>query len=93
MLRTSNLSHDRATMLSRNFGLPITSDLGKYFGVPMKKGRLIKETYIELISKIKSRLDSWSKRHMSMAGRLTLIQSVSSTMSSYLMQTTYFLAK
>lgn len=54
----------------------------------MRNGRVTKLTYGSLLSRTQARLNSWAKKHLSMAGRVTLINSVISALPSYLMQTT-----
>lgn len=56
--------------------IPLTKDLGKYLGAPMIHGRVIKQTYKDLISRMQARLAFWDKKFLSMAGRLILVQSV-----------------
>lgn len=54
----------------------------------MINGRVTKNTYGTLLSNTQARFNSWANKHLSMAGRVTLINSVLSAMPSYLMQTT-----
>lgn len=55
----------------------------------MIHGRVLKKTYGELLSKTQARLMAWGNQHLSMAGRIVLVKSVLSALTSYLMQTTY----
>lgn len=89
LLVSSNISSPQAHMLSNTTKMSLTKDFEKYFGTPMLHGRTTKETYSGLISRIKQRLEIWSNRKLSMAGRITLVQSITSTMASYLMQTSF----
>ncbi|XP_038999129.1 uncharacterized protein LOC120124546 [Hibiscus syriacus] len=63
---------------SRRFGqivnLGATLDLKKYLGVPLIHGRITKATYSELVDKVHLRLNGWKMRHLSMAGRATLVR-------------------
>ncbi|KAI5351228.1 hypothetical protein L3X38_004119 [Prunus dulcis] len=68
-------------------GSPLSNNLGKYLGVPIIHTRITKDTYQEIIDKVKKRLSSWKSHTLSMAGRLTLVQSVTSAIPIYSMQT------
>lgn len=82
-----NTSKKIARAISRTCGSPLTNDLGKYLGMPMIHSRITKYTYANLIDKVQNRLASWKSNHLSMVGRLTLIQSVTSSVPIYAMQT------
>ncbi|XP_004306074.1 PREDICTED: putative ribonuclease H protein At1g65750-like [Fragaria vesca subsp. vesca] len=71
-------------------GSPLTNDLGKYLGMPLIHSRVNKHTYDGIFDQVQSRLSSWKSKVLSMAGRLTLIQSVSSAIPNYAMQTAKF---
>lgn len=86
---SANISHSRAMQLSDFCRIPLTKDLGKYLGAPMLHGRVTRQTYKDLLSRVQARLASWENKYLSMAGRVILIQSVLSTLSNYLMQTVY----
>lgn len=88
ILVSSNIEHNRAMSLSTHCGIPLMDDFGKYLGAPMIDGRVNKATYGAIISKAQSRLLAWGNQFLSMAGRITLIQSVLSALPTYLMQTT-----
>lgn len=75
--------------LSNHCGIPLTDDFGKYLFAPMIHGRVTKVTYGAIISRAQSRLLSWGNQFLSMAGRITLIQSLLSALPTYLMQTTF----
>lgn len=66
-----------------------STDLGLYLGVPLlHSSRVTKHTYAHLLEKIKKRLSSWKASQLSLAGRATLVQSVTSTIATYTMQST-----
>ncbi|XP_024195608.1 uncharacterized protein LOC112198716 [Rosa chinensis] len=73
--------------ISRTCGSPLTTDLGKYLGMPLIHSRVNKHTYDSLFDKVQSRLSSWKSKVLSMAGRLTLLQSVTYSIPIYAMQT------
>lgn len=66
--------------------IPLTKDLGKY---PMIHGRVTKQTYKDLISRMQARFAAWENKFLSMAGRVVLVQSVLSSIPNYLMQTVF----
>ncbi|XP_062006018.1 uncharacterized protein LOC133723218 [Rosa rugosa] len=68
-------------------GSTLTDDLGIYLGMPLIHFRVTKNTYAGLVDKAQSRLASWKGKVLNMAGRLTLIQSVNSSIPIYAMQT------
>ncbi|KAJ7961972.1 reverse transcriptase [Quillaja saponaria] len=68
--------------------IAITTDLGKYLGVPLLQSRVNKNTYKEVCDKVQRKLAGWKIKQLSLAGRAVLIQASSSTIPSYTMQTT-----
>ncbi|KAL6199672.1 hypothetical protein ACLB2K_029455 [Fragaria x ananassa] len=76
-----------ASSISRTCGSPLTDDLGKYLGMPLIHTRVNKHTYDEILEKIQNKLSGWSSKTLSMAGRLTLVQSVTASIPIYAMQT------
>ena len=57
-------------------GLKESSFPLKYLGVPIVSSRLTKIECNELVEKITARIQTWSTRHISYAGRLVLINTV-----------------
>ncbi|XVF11765.1 hypothetical protein REPUB_Repub08aG0056400 [Reevesia pubescens] len=55
----------------------------------MIHGRVTKQTYGDILSKVQIRLHLWENKVLSMAGRVTLIKSVLSSLPSYIIQTTF----
>ncbi|KAK9944849.1 hypothetical protein M0R45_010396 [Rubus argutus] len=82
-----NTTSDLAVDISNTCGSPLTSDLGKYLGMPLVHSRVTKYTYASLLEKAQCRLSSWKCKTLRMAGRLTLIQSVTAAIPIYTMQT------
>lgn len=66
--------------------------LGKYLGAPMLSSKVTKSTYNFILEAIQKCLSGWSVDHLSLAGRLTFIQSVISALPSYIMQTALLLS-
>ncbi|KAG8379670.1 hypothetical protein BUALT_Bualt07G0113200 [Buddleja alternifolia] len=65
------------------------SDLGRYLGVPIVHERSSPRLYQALIDKVQERLSAWKTKTLNMAGRVTLIQSVESSMPTHVMQTAW----
>ncbi|KAI8573692.1 hypothetical protein RHMOL_Rhmol01G0297000 [Rhododendron molle] len=76
-----------ANRLATIIGIDRTLNLGKYLGIPLLHSRVSKAHFNDLIEKVQGRLTGWSNHTLNGAGRATLIQSVSSTIPSYTMQT------
>lgn len=83
----SNLSRDLANNLSLTNGIPLTDHLGVYLGVPIVHGRASKELYSPLVDKVLNRFADWKGKLLNPAGRKTLIQSTTSAIPFYTMQT------
>lgn len=64
-----------------------TINLGKYLGMPIFHGRTSKQTFGFVIHKVRDKMTAWKARLMSKAARRILIQSVSSAIPYYVMQT------
>ncbi|CAL9002606.1 unnamed protein product [Prunus brigantina] len=82
-----NICSDLANSIATISGSPHSSNLGKYLGVPIIHTRVDKTTYQEVIAKVQKRLASWKHHTLSMAGRITLLQSVTAAIPLYTMQT------
>ena len=68
-------------------GMSSTEDLGRYLGVPTINGRITKATYRHVVERVERRLAGWKTKCLSLAGRITLIQSTISSIPAYTMQT------
>lgn len=73
-------------LISRVFGSPSTNDLGRYLVMLLINVRVTKDTYASLVDKVHGRLASWESKHLSMAGRLTLVQAVTYSIPTCAMQ-------
>ncbi|OMP00911.1 reverse transcriptase [Corchorus capsularis] len=73
--------------MSSLLGITGSDNLGKYLGVPLIHGRVTKATFKEIIEKVQSMLSSWKSRFLSLAGRATLISSVTTSIPAYNMMT------
>lgn len=57
----------------------------RYLGIPISGRRPRKQDWDGLISKIRKRLASWKMKHLSLGGRLTLVNAVLTTLPTYWM--------
>lgn len=73
-------------ILSQMFDIPETAVLGKYLGIPIHQKRITKDTFQDVVDKVKTKLAAWKMKTMTRATRLVLIQSVTSTIPAYAMQ-------
>ncbi|XP_057444772.1 uncharacterized protein LOC130737018 [Lotus japonicus] len=87
MFISPNVHRDEAHFLSRLAGIHLTSDLGKYLGVPLLHKAPTRATYNFILEKAQKRLSSWKASTLSLAGRVTLAKSVVASLPSYCMQT------
>jgi len=69
-------------------GMEATANLGKYLGVLTLHGRITRAPYQYVLERIDKRLAGWKTSCLSLAGRVTLIQSTIEAIPSYTMQTT-----
>ena len=67
--------------------IPLTHNLWNYLGVPLLHTRVSKNHFLSILEKLKNKLAGLNPRMSSFAGWATLIQSVTSTMPAYAMQT------
>lgn len=91
LVRTPPLPHNLAAKLSHKFDIPIQSDLEAYLGMPILHGRLSRHFYEFFISKVKKHLSGLKQNTLSWAARM-IIQSSTSTIPYYAMQTSHMLA-
>ncbi|CAL8126109.1 unnamed protein product [Prunus armeniaca] len=86
-----NTCKELAKEISTTCGLLLTDNLGKYLGMPILHHPVNKSTYYRIVEKVHNRLATWKSKCLSMAGRITLIQAVTSSIPIYAMQTTKLL--
>lgn len=87
MYVSPNINCRRARRLSNSTGISLTADLGKYLGVPLLQSILSKLHFNPIVEKVQRRLAGWKANVLNLAGRATLVQSVTSTIPNYTMQT------
>lgn len=66
--------------------------LGGYVGSLLIEGQVTKKHFTFILDKIHQRLHGWSANKLSLAGRVTLINSTSNSLSSFIMQTNVLLS-
>lgn len=64
------------TRLAEAMLINLTKDFGKYLGLPLIHGRVVQSTLRELVS---TRLSGWKTKCLNLAGRATLVASLTST--------------
>lgn len=67
-------------------GFKQVPDLGQYLGANIAHPKRRKDKYSTVVERIKQRLSGWNATRLSLAGRLTLVKSVTSAMALYPMQ-------
>ena len=69
---SKNMGARDISSIANLLGFSVTSDLGKYLGVPLHHSRVSTNMYQGIIDKVEKRLSSWNAFHLSLAGRITL---------------------
>ena len=83
-----NVSPESRSSLCDILRVSSTPDLGRYLGFPLKSnGRTSRESNF-IVEKVQVKLSSWKVKLLSPTGRMVLIQSVTSAIPAYYMQTT-----
>jgi hypothetical protein len=67
-------------------GVSSTPNLGKYLGFPLRSNGRSTRDFDFVVEKIQVKLSSWKAKLLSPAGRVILVQSVTSTIPAYYMQ-------
>ena len=80
-----NIKSAEAKEIGDSLGFSVTKNLGKYLGVPIIHSRVNKLTYQGILDKVNQRLSGWNAIHLSLAGRITLTQSVIQAIPIYAM--------
>nr|CAD1822962.1 unnamed protein product [Ananas comosus var. bracteatus] len=79
-----NLSQEQSSALSSSLGCSTQDFPFTYLGLPLTPKPLSKSEYLPLIEKIDKRLAGWKEKSLSKGGRLVLLNSVISTIPTYL---------
>lgn len=83
-----NTKHQTALVISHTVGMGLTSNLGIYLGVPIHHDRVQNKKFGYLVAKVRRKLSTWRAQKLSRGAKTLLIQTVTSTLPSYTMQTT-----
>ena len=73
---SKNVPVTLASGIGNALGFSIINNLGRYLGMPLLHDRVSKKTYQNIIDKVDQRLSRWVAKHLSLARRITLAQSV-----------------
>ena len=84
---SKNMGARDMSSISNLLGFSVTSDLSKYLEVPLHHSRVSTNMFHEIINKVEKRSSSWNASHLSLAGWITLAQSVLQAIPFYIMQT------
>ena len=84
---SKKVPHLRRNELSQELGIKLTSDLGRYLGVPLLHNKCSKQYFQFVLDRMETKLNGWNMQNLSLAGRCTLAQSVLASIPSYPMQT------
>jgi len=76
---SDNVSRELGQQISNESGIKSTKELGKYMGMPILQKRINKATFGDILERVSTRLAGWRGRTLSLAGRVTLIKSVISS--------------
>src|ERR1044072_8474192 len=86
MFCSTNMDSNLQNELSNILGITRASNLGKYLGLPILKGRVTRDNFAPIIDKVNSRLASSKHKLLNRAGNLCLAMSVVSSLPVYAMQ-------
>lgn len=79
---SKNVDASEAAAISGLLGFSVTEDLG----VLLQHSRVSNNMYNELVEKMEKRLSGWTTSHISLAGHITLTQSILQAIPIYVMQ-------
>jgi ribonuclease HI len=82
------LDHNNFGFLEEKLGLKLSKSFGKYLGVPIIVNGRDKRAFDFIIERVREKLAGWKARTLSLAGRCTLIQAVTTAIPTHLMQCT-----
>lgn len=80
--KTSTETRD---MMKNVLGIEKEGGMGKYLGLPEHFGRKKKDVFASVVGRIQQRASSWSSKFLSNAGKMIMVKSVLSPMSSHTM--------
>nr|DAD19666.1 TPA_asm: hypothetical protein HUJ06_021129 [Nelumbo nucifera] len=86
LFTSRNVPHRHTRMLARNIRVRASNNLDKYLGLPIFSGRVTKHTFHSMVSRVQTKLVGWKANTLSLASRLTLLQSTLSLIPLHAMQ-------
>ncbi|KAH1130409.1 hypothetical protein J1N35_001787 [Gossypium stocksii] len=86
MVFSKGVNEDIQRRISGFLGIKVVQNLGTYLGVPLFHEKVTNNKLRFVVDKVRSKLSSWDARQLSLAGRITLAQSVLLSITSYFMQ-------
>lgn len=86
MCCSKTVAHATQESFSSIMGFRRASNLGKYLGIPLIKGRVTRDVFLPILDKVNARLASWKTRMLNKAGKLCLAKSVLTSIPIYTMQ-------
>lgn len=86
---SSNVPRERMETIANSIRIQQTNDMGRYLGVKTIHGRTTTSHFTHILEKINTRLKGWKTRHLSLAGRRVMAQSVRASSPYCTMQSTY----
>lgn len=70
-----NVSRERRGIIQSTQNRKVSSNLGRYLGVPLFTERSSRNHFKHVVENIQSKLASWKNKLLNLAGRATLVQS------------------
>ena len=83
-----NTSKQTKELIASIFDIPSTTQLGTYIGTPIFTTRRKAFAYQYIVDNIQKKIEGWQTKYLSIAGRVTLINSTSASIPIHAMQTT-----
>lgn len=87
ILFSQNTPFVTSLAISNQLGIAMTTNIGRYLGIPIITGGKGKADFTFLVDKICSKLSGWKASILSQAGRISLAQSCIFSIPTYIMQT------
>ncbi|PNX96792.1 ribonuclease H, partial [Trifolium pratense] len=85
MMFSKGVSEDTKKEISSILPMNVVNHFSKYLGMPTAMGRSKKQIFNFIREKIWKKLKGWKEKHLSFAGRGTLIKAVAQAIPTYLM--------
>ena len=88
-----NIDKDRRVDLCNILGFSLTTNLGSYLGFPLRHAGSSNQDFNFILDRVQHKLVGWKANLLSLVGRRVLIQATTSTVPSYVMQTSFLLVR